>query len=84
MPKFRGRALLGLVVADATFFVLAGLAANSVEHSGTLSNVLWVDFLIAALLLVILAVGAGLLGLRRAIGRLIGPHRRHGTPADSD
>ena len=83
MPKFIGRALLGLVVAGAAFFVAAGLTAASVEHSGTLSNVLWVDFLICALLLIVVAVAAGLLVLRRVVVRLVRHHRSHGTTAGS-
>jgi hypothetical protein len=84
MPrKFIGRALLGLVAAGAAFFVLAGLTATSVEHSGTVSNVLWVDVLICALLLILVAVAAVVIGLRRALVRLVRHHRGHGTPAGS-
>jgi hypothetical protein len=49
------RRLLGLVALDAAFFLLSGWTAHSHEHSGAVSNVLWMDFLLGALLLIALA-----------------------------
>ena len=42
-------------VADAVLFLLSGATAQSTHHSGTLSNVLWVDFLLGVVLLIALA-----------------------------
>ena len=47
--------LFGLIALDAVFFVLSGWTAHSHEHSGTMSNVLWMDFLLGILLLIVLA-----------------------------
>lgn len=54
------RKLLGLAALDAGFFFVSGWTARSHEHSGTLSNVLWIDFLLGALLLIVLAAVAAL------------------------
>jgi hypothetical protein len=50
------RKLLGLGLLDTVLFLLSGATARSVRHLGTLSNVLWVDFLLGVLLLVVLLV----------------------------
>ena len=47
--------LFGLIALDAVFFVLSGWTAHSHEHSGTMSNVLWMDFLLGVLLVIALA-----------------------------
>jgi hypothetical protein len=46
------RRVLGLAVADAALFLLSGVTAHRAGHSGTLSNVLWVDFLLGVPLLI--------------------------------
>jgi hypothetical protein len=46
------RRVLGLAAVDGALFLLSGLTAHSAHHSGTLSNVLWVDFLLGVLLLI--------------------------------
>jgi hypothetical protein len=46
------RRVLGLTAVDGSLFLLSGLTAHSAHHSGTLSNVLWVDFLLGVLLLI--------------------------------
>jgi prepilin-type processing-associated H-X9-DG protein len=53
------RKLLGVLLADAVLFLLSGVMAQSSRHSGTVSNVLWVDFLIGVLLLIVLAIANG-------------------------
>ena len=62
------RKLLGLGAADVALFLLSGWTAKSSEHSGTVSNVLWIDFLLAVLLLIALTVATvirGVLSLHR-------------------
>ena len=49
------RKLLVVLTVDGALFLLSGATAASSRHSGTLSNVLWVDFLIGLLLLIVLA-----------------------------
>jgi prepilin-type processing-associated H-X9-DG protein len=46
------RRVLGLAAVDGALFLLSGLTAQSAGHSGTVSNVLWVDFLLGVPLLV--------------------------------
>ncbi|MBV9311722.1 MAG: hypothetical protein JOZ73_12885 [Solirubrobacterales bacterium] len=61
------RKLLGLAALTVAFFLASGWTAHSHEHSGTVSNVLWMDFLLGVLLLIVLAaVAAG-----RAVGRAV-------------
>lgn len=57
------RRLLGLCGLDVAFFLLSGVTAHSHEHSGTVSNVLWMDFLLGVLLLIVLATVATARGL---------------------
>jgi hypothetical protein len=52
------RKLLGLAALDVVFFLLSGWTAHGDEHSGTVSNVLWMDFLLGVLLVIALAVVA--------------------------
>jgi hypothetical protein len=59
---FGWRRLLGLAVADAAFFFCSGWTSEGSEHSGTVSNVLWVDFLLGILLLIALTVAAAIRG----------------------
>ena len=49
------RKLLGLAALSAAFFLASGWTARSHPHSGTVSNVLWIDFLLGILLLIMLA-----------------------------
>jgi hypothetical protein len=63
-----GGKFLRLAALDAAFFFASGWTRQSAEHSGTLSNVLWVDFLLGVLLLIALAAAIavrGILSLRR-------------------
>jgi hypothetical protein len=53
MPGWRK--LLGLAALSVGFFLASGWTAQSHEHSGTVSNVLWMDFLLGVLLLIVLA-----------------------------
>jgi hypothetical protein len=50
------RTWLGLVLADVVLFVLANLTANNSSHPGTVSNILFVGFVIGTALLIALAV----------------------------
>ncbi|HEY5262170.1 MAG TPA: hypothetical protein VIJ33_08650 [Solirubrobacteraceae bacterium] len=50
------RAWIGFVVADLVLFLIANLTAKSSSHPGTLSNVLFVAFVIGTALLIALAV----------------------------
>jgi prepilin-type processing-associated H-X9-DG protein len=63
------RKLLVVLAIDGAFLFLSGVLAESSHHSGTASNVLWVDFLIGVMLLIVLAmvnvVRSALLALRR-------------------
>jgi prepilin-type processing-associated H-X9-DG protein len=52
------RRVLVVAVVDAVLFLLSGVTAHSTRHSGTISNVLWVDFLIGVLILLALTVAA--------------------------
>jgi hypothetical protein len=49
------RKFLGLAALSAAFFLASGWTANSHPHSGTVSNVLWMDFLLGISLLIVLA-----------------------------
>jgi hypothetical protein len=49
------RKFFGLVALTVAFFLLSGWTADSHEHSGTVSNVLWMDFLLGVLLVIALA-----------------------------
>jgi len=53
------RRFLGFVALDAAFFFVSGWTVRSPEHSGTVSDVLWMDFLLGVLLLIALAAIAG-------------------------
>jgi hypothetical protein len=63
------RRLLVVLAIDGSLFVLSGVLSESSQHSGTASNVLWIDFLIGVMLLIGLAaanvVRSALLALRR-------------------
>jgi prepilin-type processing-associated H-X9-DG protein len=50
------RKLLVLAALTIVFFLLSGWTADGHPHSGTVSNVLWMDFLLGVLLLIVLAV----------------------------
>jgi prepilin-type processing-associated H-X9-DG protein len=52
------RKLLVVLSVDVALFFLSDATAASSRHSGTLSNVLWVDFLIGVLSLIVLALCA--------------------------
>jgi hypothetical protein len=52
------RNLLGLFVAEVVLFVLSNVTSKNSKHPGTVSNVLWVVFLVGALALIVLAVAA--------------------------
>jgi hypothetical protein len=54
------RKLLGLAALSAAFFFASGWTAHSHPHSGTVSNVLWMDFLLGSSLLIVLAGVAAL------------------------
>jgi hypothetical protein len=59
------RKLLGLAALTAAFFLASGWTAHGHGHPGTVSNVLWMDFLLGVLLLIVLAaVGT----VRAAVG----------------
>jgi hypothetical protein len=47
---------MGLAAVNAALFMLSGLTAHSSRHSGTVSDVLWMDFLLGVLLLAVLVV----------------------------
>jgi hypothetical protein len=55
MPGWRK--LLGVAALTVAFFLLSGWTADSHEHSGTVSNLLWMDFLLGVLLVIALAAG---------------------------
>jgi hypothetical protein len=48
------RKLLGLAALSAAFFLASGWTAHGHPHSGTVSNVFWMDFLLGTLLLIVL------------------------------
>jgi hypothetical protein len=50
------RNLLGLLVVDVVVFVLSNVTANSDRHPGTVSNILWVVFLVGLVLLLVTTV----------------------------
>ncbi len=52
------RNLLGLFVVDVVLFVLSNVTSKSSSHPGTVSNILWVAFLIGLLMLIVLAIVA--------------------------
>jgi hypothetical protein len=54
------RKFLGLAALTAAFFLASGWTARSHEHSGTVSNALWMDFLLGVLLLIVLAAVAAI------------------------
>lgn len=67
-PMLSWSKLLGLGAVDAALFFLSGWTAQSSEHSGTVSDMLWGDFLLGVLLLMALTVATAvrvLLSLRR-------------------
>lgn len=45
-----------LAAVNAALFMLSGLTVQSSRHSGTVSDVLWMDFLLGVLLLAVLVV----------------------------
>ena len=45
-----------LAAVNAALFMLSGLTVHSSRHSGTVSDVLWMDFLLGVLLLAVLVV----------------------------
>lgn len=50
------RTWVGLVLGDVVLFVLANVTAKNSSHPGTVSNILFVAFVIGAALLIALAV----------------------------
>jgi len=62
------RAWIVLVVADVLLFALANVTAKNSSHPGTASNVLFVAFVIGAVLLITLAI-ATLVKSRRGASR---------------
>jgi uncharacterized membrane protein YhaH (DUF805 family) len=50
----RARNVVVLAVADVVLFVIANVTAKNSSHPGTLSNVVWVAFLIGVLMLIVL------------------------------
>jgi len=50
------RTLIALAVTDVVLFVIANVSANSGASPGTVSNAVWVLFLLGFLSLVVLAV----------------------------
>lgn len=63
---FGWRKLLVLAALTAAFFLASGWTAASHEHSGTVSNVLWVDFLLGVLVLIVLTPVAAVRTVVRA------------------
>jgi hypothetical protein len=61
------RELLGLAALTAALFFASGWTAQSHEHSGTVSNVLWMDFLLGVLLLIVLAAVAAVRAAVRVV-----------------
>ena len=59
--------LLGLVALTAAFFLASAWTAQSHKHSGTVSNVLWMDFLLGVLLLMVLTAVAAVRAVVRAV-----------------
>jgi hypothetical protein len=54
------RKLLIVAAVDAVLFSVSGVVAESTRHFGTISNVLWMDFLIGVLLFMVLAAANAL------------------------
>jgi hypothetical protein len=52
------RTLIYLAVADVVIFVLSNVVAKNSHSPGTVSNVLWVVFLLGVALLIVLGVVA--------------------------
>ncbi len=52
------RNLVALLVADIVLFLLSNITSKSSSHPGTVSDILWVVFLIGALALIVLAIVA--------------------------
>ena len=57
------RTLLGLGAVDAALFFVSGWTAHSHEHSGTVSNIVWMDFLLGIVALVALAAAVAIRGV---------------------
>ena len=52
------RNLIYLVVVDVVLFVLSNVTSKTNSHPGTVSNILWIVFLIGVLALIVLGVVA--------------------------
>ena len=52
----RWRRVMVLAAVNAALFMLSGLTVQSSRKSGTVSDVLWMDFLLGVLLLAVLVV----------------------------
>ena len=52
----RWRRVMVLAAVNAALFMLSGLTVQSSRNSGTVSDVLWMDFLLGVLLLAVLVV----------------------------
>jgi choline-glycine betaine transporter len=61
------RNLLVLVAIDVVLFVLSNVTAKSNSDPGTVSNILWVAFLLGVIALIAMSISA-LLRSRRASG----------------
>ena len=59
------RTWIYLVVADVVLFLLANVTAGNGDNPSTVSNVIWAAFLIATVLLIVLAVVTLVRSLRR-------------------
>jgi len=59
------RNLIYLVVVDVVLFVLSNVTSKNASHPGTVSQVLWIAFLVGVLALIVLGVEA-LLRSRRS------------------
>jgi hypothetical protein len=59
------RKLLGLAAVNAALFLLSGWTAQNSRHSGTVSNVRWVDFVLGMMLLIAVAAAAARVVLSR-------------------
>ena len=57
---------IGLVVADVVLFVLANLTATNGSHPGTVSNALFIAFVIGGVLLITLAIATAVRSRRGA------------------
>jgi hypothetical protein len=63
------RMVLGLAGVDAGSFFLSGSTSQGSRHSGTVSQVLWVDFLLGVLLPIAFAVAMVLRGVLTLVAR---------------